>query len=217
MRIRHNEVMVVNGRLKQVGLSFRTSNKRRIRSAVFLCDCGSRQIIRVVSVSSGVTRSCGCLKAEVACARSTTHGHSGNRGSREYISWTKLKQRCENKNSHKYPSYGGRGITVCERWSKSFEAFLEDMGPRPEGCSIERRDNNEGYSKDNCLWASRKEQQRNMRTNRLIEFNGKTQCQAAWCEELGISVNTLRSRLRAGWTVDRALTESVQPSKARAK
>lgn len=206
MRIRHNEVMVVNGRLKQVGLSFRTKKPNR-RKAVFLCDCGNRKVILVESVSEGKTGSCGCLRSEESSSRLIKHGNAkrGNE-SPTWATWQSMRRRCAYKNSNRWDMYGGRGITVCDRWRDSFEAFLEDMGPRPEGCSIDRIDNSKGYSKENCRWASAKEQARNRKSSVLIEFNGKTQCITEWAEEIGIAVGTLYQRLHKGWSVEKALT-----------
>lgn len=215
MPIRSDEEIIVKGRWTQVGFSFR-SRKTHQRSAVFLCKCGNRRVVTVGTVIAGTSLSCGCLCLEINNVLKTKHGHSrvANTSS-EYEIWTTMKQRCENQNAHKYPAYGGRGITVCKEW-QDFSVFLADMGPRPEGFSIERIDNHKGYSKDNCRWASRKEQQRNRRTNRLIEFNGKTQCLTAWAEELGMNVGTLRGRLKSGWSADKVLATPVN-SRMKAK
>lgn len=209
MPIRTNETMIVNGRLKQVGLSFRSSKKRR--SAVFLCNCGNRNVILLESVSEGKTTSCGCLKSESSSARLIKHGNAKRgQASPAWATWQAMRRRCADPNSNRWDMYGGRGITVCERWRESFEAFLEDMGPRPDGCSIDRIDNNKGYSKENCRWASVSEQARNRKSSVLIEFNGKTQCITEWSEEVGIGFATLYQRLKKGWSVEKALTHPVR-------
>lgn len=137
-----------------------------------------------------------------------THGHAfvGNR-SPEYRTWNNMTQRCTNPKHTNFHRYGGRGITVCERWLNSFAAFLEDMGPKPTPKhEIERKDNDKGYSPDNCRWATHKEQCRNFGRNRLLTFDGKTMCISAWAEHLGIHRQTLKHRLDSGWTLERALT-----------
>lgn len=139
------------------------------------------------------------------------HGHSirGNR-TREYISWANLKIRCYKKNHPYYPDYGGRGITVCERWLNSFENFLSDMGRCPDGHTIDRINNDGNYEPSNCRWATKVEQASNRKSNRVLTFNGKTQIAKRWAEELGIGYQTLIFRLKSGWPVERALTAKVQ-------
>jgi hypothetical protein len=137
------------------------------------CDCGATVVVRGTVLRNGHTRSCGCLKRELTSRRFTgnktrrhhvVHGHTtGRRASREYKSWAAMKQRCQNSNHEHYPYYGGRGITVCQRWLGSFENFLEDMGPRPEGRTLDRVDPNGHYEPDNCRWATPQEQRANRR------------------------------------------------------
>lgn len=127
-------------------------------------------------------------------------------GTFTYKTWDNMKQRCFNKGNKGYSNYGGRGIGVCKRWM-SFENFLEDMGKKPKGMSIERRNNNRGYSLENCYWATQSEQSRNRRNTRKITFQGKTLCLADWADKIGINRASLWYRLyRYNWTIDRALT-----------
>jgi hypothetical protein len=123
-----------------------------------------------------------------------------------------MKKRCTNPKAHNYRYYGGRGITVCDRWSgvDGFPNFLSDMGepPTPKH-SIDRIDGNLGYSPENCRWATINEQQRNKSNNVLIEYNGETKTLTEWCELLDLSCLTMRSRLLKGWTAERAFTEPV--------
>jgi len=121
-----------------------------------------------------------------------------------------MRQRCVNSHNAQYDYYGGRGITVCDRW-KSFENFLHDMGERPTDLTIERIDNNGNYEPGNCRWASRVEQQQNTRANILLTHNGTTQCLTAWAEMIGISAGGLQHRLRAGWSLEAALGEPLRP------
>ena len=113
--------------------------------------------------------------------------------------------RCYNPNNAAYNRYGGRGITVCKRWRK-FENFLADMGNRPSSkYSIDRIDNSGNYTRENCKWSTMKEQCRNRRNNRLLTLNGETHCVAEWVDIVGIRSDTIRARLKRGWSVERAL------------
>jgi hypothetical protein len=119
--------------------------------------------------------------------------------------------RCRNRRDRRYSDYGGRGITVCARWAQSFPAFFADMGPRPSPQhSIERKDNAGDYEPGNCVWATRKEQQRNTRRNRLLTYRGLTLPAVAWAERIGMNPHTLRDRLRLGWPVAKALTTPIR-------
>jgi len=120
-------------------------------------------------------------------------------------------QRCFNTNAHAYGSYGGRGIIVCDRWRHSFVAFFHDMGLKPyAGAEIERKNNDGPYSPENCCWSTRKEQNRNKRSNHLLTHNGKTQCVTDWAVEVGLKYNTILARLSYGWTVEQALQRPQQ-------
>lgn len=117
-----------------------------------------------------------------------------------------MKQRCHNPECDHYADYGGRGITVCDRWRESFLAFWEDMGDPPtDSHEVDRIDNDRGYGPDNCRWATRSEQMRNTRNNRPIEFRGRTQLLVEWAEELGISIQALIQRIE-NWGIEKALS-----------
>lgn len=142
---------------------------------------------------------------------STMHGHAKDgQQSRTYKSWSEMRYRCQNKYNKAYPYYGGRGITVCKRWN-IFINFLTDMGECPEGMSLDRIDNNGNYEPSNCKWSTRKQQQRNIRSNRTLTYKGITMCLSEWSEYLGISQNTLTSRLvNQGWPVEKAFSTPIQ-------
>lgn len=127
------------------------------------CDCGTRKRATITNLRSGKSQSCGCIRREMVTEHNTSHGQSGTS---EYWIWKAMIQRCTNPNDQRWADYGGRGITICQRWRESFEAFYADMGPRPVGLTLERVDNDAGYSPGNCKWATRAEQARNKRPSR---------------------------------------------------
>jgi hypothetical protein len=179
-----------------------------------LCDCGTTKIIRNGDLNHGTVRSCGCFRVDSSRSRATTHGYTsyGDKSS-EYQTWEQIKRKCHSPTHERYKDYGGRGITVCKRWRESFECFIADMGQRPKGMSIERKDNNAGYCPENCCWATRTQQARNQRSNRIVTLRGVTGCFAFICEHFGLNQNTVRARLHHGWTLDRALSHPVKPRK----
>ncbi len=135
-----------------------------------------------------------------------THGYTFN-GKRpsEYGTWQAMKSRCTNPKVPSYKHYGGRGIKVCARWLNSFESFLEDMGPRPKGLSIDRIDTDGNYEPGNCEWTTQKRQQRNRRDNIYLTLDGVTRLLAEWAEDLGLRAGVLRSRVCEGWSDERTL------------
>lgn len=173
-----------------------------------VCDCGARIITQMWCLRSGMSKSCGCFHRDSATAQSTVHGMSGTP---EHVVWAQMRERCRNPNSPSWENYGGRGISVCDRWQE-FANFFADMGQRPSPKhSLERLDVNRGYEIGNCVWATKKTQARNTRRNHYITFNGETRCVAEWSELTGIGGPTIRFRLKEGWTVERALTTPAAP------
>lgn len=136
---------------------------------VFRCDCGKVNSSSKSNVMRGEQKSCGCNKKEVARQQMTTHGLVRHA---LYETWAAMKKRCCNPNAQDYPNYGARGIKVCDRWINNFDVFLSDMGERPKGMTIDRIDNNKGYSPDNCRWATTKQQNSNRRGNRPVNIDG---------------------------------------------
>ncbi len=141
----------------------------------------------------------------------TTHGHTVGRViPREYTCWQQMLNRCRNPKTTHYEDYGGRGITVCARWSL-FENFLADMGPAPAGMTLDREDNDGNYEPGNCRWATPVEQARNTRRNVFLEVDGRQVCLTEAAEMRGLKVTTLWQRLFAyNWTVERALNTPVR-------
>lgn len=131
--------------------------------------------------------------------------------SREYMCWTHIKSRCYNSDTKQYHNYGGRGITMCDSWKNSFEAFYADMGDMPEKMTIDRIDNNLGYSPDNCRWATRKEQANNRSTNVL--YYGKSF--EEWGAILGVAKTTLYNRAKRGWSMEKVLSSVIDNRGAR--
>jgi len=177
------------------------------------CECGNSTVVQGTSLTRGFTLSCGCLQAEVRSRKgkshAISHGHCAKKPSTTYNSWAAMKQRCLNKNNSYYKDYGGRGIKVCDRWIDSFKVFLEDMGERPSGKTLDRINTNDDYYKENCRWATAIIQARNRREGKIF-FNGENLTLSEWAERTGVPSGVLSSRLNAGgWSVERSLTTPI--------
>lgn len=171
------------------------------------CDCGDTTRVVASNLRSGNTKSCGCSKGAMCRATAVRHGLTGTK---EHQAWSGMKKRCYRKQCKSYPDYGGRGITVCDRWFGSFEAFLEDMGPAPSRShTIERVNNDGNYEPGNCIWATRLVQSRNRRMARMLTWDGRTQNLSAWAKELGIKSATITKRIELGWSMEEVMTMPV--------
>lgn len=191
----------VFGRLEVV--EYISSKAVRVR-----CQCGNEKTVQAARLRDGRTSSCGCLRAELLGARRRTHGMTE---APEFSTWMRMRQRCTDPRNISFKLYGGRGITVCDRWRESFEAFLADMGTRPEGASLDRIDPNGNYEPANCRWATPTEQCNNKRRNIRITHDGRTLTVAEWARELGLKDATLRRRLRVGEPVEKAFIPALRP------
>ena len=167
----------------------------------YKCFCGQLFQTSPYSVNTGHTKSCGCIKLRV----NSNYKH-GLKATKIYWVWAAMLARCNNKKNKQYKNYGGRGITVCKRWY-TFKLFIEDMGQRPGANStLERINNNSGYSLANCKWATRHTQSRNTRRCRMLTFNNITKCLSDWAAHLGMTHSSIRYRIDKGWSLHKTLT-----------
>lgn len=191
-------------RLIVIRFSHAIRNPSRSYFWVVKCECGIEKVMNACAFKSGKAKSCGCLNRELVKYMGITHGLS-KEYKREYGSWQSMKQRCNNRNTKQYKDYGGRGIGYPKRW-ENFEVFVEDMGHCPKGKTLERKKNNRNYSKENCVWATRIEQQNNRRTNVWITWKGETKTITQWARYLGLNDRSFRNRIKRNMPLERAMT-----------
>lgn len=187
-------------------LSYEGKNKHGHKLWYCQCTCGKTKIIPQTALNSGDSQSCGCLHQETSlqnmARRIVKHQMCSTP---EYKAWRSMKERCANPKHRQYKNYGARGITVCTRWKTSFENFYQDLGPRPGPTySLDRKENNNGYYKKNCRWATSIVQNRNKRTNIVVTHNGLALPISAWAELKHLTKSSLGWRLRH-WSVEEAL------------
>ena len=174
-----------------------------------ICDCGGQKVVTGGILVSGASQSCGCLARENASERGRDSATHGMARSPTYRIWGDMLTRCTNPKSSGFRKYGARGVTVCDRWRRSFAAFLEDMGERPLGLTLDRIDNSKGYEPGNCRWATMQAQQNNRSNNHRMTHDGVTLTLAQWARRLRKSPTTLHNRLNAGLP----LAEVLSPAK----
>lgn len=169
------------------------------------CECGKTKYVEANKLISGKSTSCGCL-------RNVTHGGSYEAA---YSSWVEMKRRCLNPQARNFHNYGGRGITVCDRWQgeNGYNNFIQDMGPRPEGTSIDRINNDLGYFPANCRWATPEEQALNKRTNHRLTYNGESLTIKEWSDKLGIPITTIAKRITSGFPIEDVLSKTKLDNK----
>jgi hypothetical protein len=175
-----------------------------------VCECGNSKIIRGGVLKNGHTRSCGCLQKESIVLSRTTHGLI-KENFKLYKVWAGIKQRCNNPKSHAYADYGGRGISICEEWSKSFEEFHAwaiEFGFK-EGLTIERVRVNGNYEPSNCVWIPKNEQPKNRRSCVIISYKGVTENASYWSEKTKIPSKVITQRIRRGWSVEKTLMTKI--------
>lgn len=163
-----------------------------------ICDCGAITTPWYSGLTSGRAKSCGCLMVE----RVTSHGLESHP---LYPTWRNMVSRCTRPEDRSWPRYGGRGISVCHRWKTDMQAFLDDMGPRPEGCSLDRIDNSGDYTPSNCRWATNVEQARNKRNNVWV----RGRLISDWATELGVSLSVISGAVAKGRTHEQEIDRLI--------
>ena len=170
---------------------------------VCLCTCGTLCIKSQTNLRRGDAKSCGCLKHEVPHCRKKL---SRKTHKTEYSSWAMAKSRCNNPKDANYHNYGARGIKMSKAWEQNFETFYADVGPRPQGLTLDRIDYNGNYEKGNCRWATQKEQQNNKRTNVILDYRGERLNMKQWSTKLGISYDTILDRMSRKLPTEKVLS-----------
>ncbi len=172
------------------------------------CDCGTETTPTGADLRGGTSKSCGCLRPSLISAANSTHGM---RSTPTYSSWRSMHKRCTDP-SRKW--HHGLGMVVCEEWSE-FGVFFADMGVRPDGKTLDRKNGKLGYFKENCRWATNTEQQRNKSNNRFIDYEGNRLTVSEWSERCGLSGAVIIYRLNKGWDTQRVLTQPLDARKSR--
>jgi len=169
------------------------------------CVCGNTSIVTTWQLRSGNTKSCGCIKNKGHFIHGLAH-------SAEYVIWSQIIQRCTNPKNQAFKNYGGRGITVCKEWKNNFATFFSNMGHRPSSKhTIERINNNYGYSQNNCKWATRQEQGNNSRHNNNLTLYEWTLSLSNWARFVGLKRATLSNRIhKSGWPPAKAIFTRVR-------
>lgn len=213
--LKHNLVGERFGRLLVISRAPNSPTGKPMWNCV--CDCGTECVKQSSALVNGCTRSCGCYNIERLKELKTKHGDAH---SRLYGVWCGMRQRCLDENHHAYKDYGARGITVCDEWANDYKVFMDwafangyDKDAKPHECTLDRIDNNKGYSPDNCRFVDPIVQANNTRNNRWITYNGETKTLAQWSKKVGINAFTISDRIERGWTLEEAFT--VKPEKGR--
>jgi hypothetical protein len=203
-RSAESSVGEVFGRLTVTRVFRDDKNKAKVDAT---CQCGNQWQGLLASLRNSSTTSCGCAQREALQRTARKHGHANKHPL--YNTWISMKQRCYNPDNPSHRYYGARGITVCDRWKASFEAFISDLGPRPDGTSLDRIDVNGNYEPGNCRWATPKEQANNKTDNRTVSYRGLTTNLKSLCEYVNVKYDLVRERLNAGWSIDDAINQPV--------
>lgn len=199
-----------------LGRSGRTDQKGGKTYEAVRCVCGTEAERSVYGLVADKTRSCGCKKGDLVSAGMVRHGHcvtkgphKNQAGSSTYRSWHAARRRCSDASDKRWHRYGGRGISVCERWA-SFDNFLQDMGEKPTPKhQLDRINNDLGYFPDNCRWVLNIQNCNNTSKCRKIAAFGRTLTISEWAREIGCNPETIRARLDRGWPPEKAVSEPI--------
>lgn len=200
------------GRLEAIRLD--GHDKRGLSKWLCKCDCGTEKTIVMSHLVRGLTSSCGCYNKEKTTKDNLTHNMSNTR---IYRTWAGMKKRCLNPNETYYSYYGGRGITICDKWLK-FEGFYEDMGSTyDDSLTLDRINSNGNYEKSNCVWSTKLVQANNKRNNRILTYNGVTDTISNLCRDNNINKYLVKDRLKLGWSVEKAFNTPIMNTGRRIK
>jgi hypothetical protein len=177
------------------------------------CDCGLKTEVCTSRLRTGNTRSCGCLHREAAAAKAKAMATHGKSNCPTYLSWKSMKERCLNRKLKCYQNYGARGIKICERWM-TFSNFLKDMGERPVGTTLDRKNTNGNYEPGNCRWLTKRGQSNNRRDNIVLSYGGITATATEWARRAGLKPSCILSRLKNGWSAEDAITRRHRLAKS---
>lgn len=176
------------------------------------CVCGKTIYLPPYKLISGHPQSCGCKKDYLIGIANTRHGHTKDKISRTYNTWSSMKARCNNLKSNNAKHYGRKGIRVCDRWS-SFPNFLKDMGEKPDGMTLERIDSKGNYSPQNCRWATYTEQANNKSSNRIVLYKGTKDTLANACRKANVDYHMVHRRIQKGWAIEDAIYAPLDVSR----
>lgn len=182
------------------------------------CKCGIEKVIRYNGLTRGKSTSCGCYRKEAIKARNPrAKGHERTFSNPLYRIWQSMKTRCYNERNPNYARYGAKGIRICQRWLDSFDAFVDDMGHPPEGCSIDRIDPYGDYTPENCRWATRMAQSQNQKRTRFYQWQGESLCLTEVARRANVDYFQVYWALIAGKSIEEAIKSATKPFKERAK
>lgn len=198
------------GRLLVIGECGRSKDGQKVY--LCRCDCGNETKVRSGNLRRGTTKSCGCINRESVAKRNKDSAKHGGCGTRLYRIWYDMRQRCRYDKSINWHLYGGRGISVCDEWAESFDAFREwaKSSGYQDGLQLDRIDNDGDYSPINCKWSTVSEQGNNRRTCIYVTIDGDTKSVSEWCKVTGVNRMTAYNRIRRGWEPETAVTKGVK-------